>query len=332
VGKSQMNEPHIDSLLAKKITISGFCLCQITISDLKNIDKELKTINVEEMDLCNDGFTQDSRFENQKGYYSARFPGIIFQKDNDNDFVSKIHLTKDFIGKLPDGTSINMKNIHAKDILKIYPNFDTWGSRGCSNYWKLSNDTLSFFVKINKDKNPQYPVDEAYYSEMPIEGIDLVISCYSLSHKKDEFVLFPPDEPMFFVDSIRVNQSALETMYQPTEFAFVSVYKDSNAIRIAGKEAKNGAVYVTTKLFARDHYWNYFKSKSEEYQRLVPDIKTESKVVYVLNNKVLETNFEKELFEINDSNFLDLTTINKAQLKKDYKISGKSIGVSIRTK
>ncbi len=123
-----------------------------------------------------------------------------------------------------------------------------------------------------------------------------------------------------------------ETMYQPQEFAFISVYKDSNAIRIAGKDAKNGAVYITTKLFARDHYWNYFKSKSKEYQMSIPDIETESKVVYILNNKVLRTNFEKELFEINDNNFLDLTIVSRDQLKKNYKTSGKSVGVVIRTK
>ena len=167
---------------------------------------------------------------------------------------------------------------------------------------------------------------------MPVEGIDLVISCYSLSHKKEEFVLFPPDEPMFFVDSTRVNKSALESMYQPTDFAFVTVYKDSNAIRFTGKEAKNGAIYLTTKSFAREHYWQYFSAKSKEYEKLVPDLTSEAKVIYILNNKVLETNFEKELFDINDTNFVELTIINKDKLGKDYNISDKVIGVVLRTK
>ncbi|AEW02211.1 hypothetical protein A4D02_34610 [Niastella koreensis] len=153
VAMPQKNESIIDSLLEKKITVSGFCLCRTTITDLKKIDKDLKRVNVEEMDLCNDGFTQDVRFENQKGYYSTSYPGIIFQKDNDNDFISKIRLTKDFIGKLPDGTFINMKDLQAKDILKIYPNFDIWRSRGCSDYWNLTNDTLSFLLKSIRTKN-----------------------------------------------------------------------------------------------------------------------------------------------------------------------------------
>jgi len=121
-------------------------------------------------------------------------------------------------------------------------------------------------------------------------------------------------------------------MYQPTDFAFVTVYKDSNAIRFAGKEAKNGAIYITTKLFSREHYWKYFSVKSKEYGKLVPDLKSESKVTYILNNKILKANFEKELFDINDTNFLELTIINKDKLGKDYRISGKTIGVVIRTK
>ncbi len=56
------------------------------------------------------------------------------------------------MGKLPDGTPINMKNIHAKDILKIYPTFNNWSSRGMFPIiGKLSNDTLSFLCQ-NKQR------------------------------------------------------------------------------------------------------------------------------------------------------------------------------------
>ncbi len=334
VAMSQENEMQIDSSLARKITISNFCLCRTTFNDLKKLCNDLKQVEVEEMDLGKKCIATDSRYENGKGYYSEKYPGIIFQKDDQN-YISKIRLTKEFIGKLPDGTSVNLNTLLLKDIIQIYPELNSkWGSRGCSDYWNFSNDTLAFFVKIDKNKQPQFPIDEKYYMDKPIEGIDLMISCYDLSHKTDEFALFPPDppdEPLFFLDSIRVNRGVLKA-YQPTEFAFISIYKDSNAIRIAGKDAKNGAVYLITKSFAKGHYWNYFKSKSKEYENLVPNIKAESKIVYILNNKVLTTNFEKELFDINDKSFLDLIIVNKDQLKKEYKISDKSLGVSIRTK
>ena len=85
-------------------------------------------------------------------------------------------------------------------------------------------------------------------------------------------------------------------------------------------------------LFARNSYWNYFKSKSADYKDNVPDLKTESKVVYILNNKLPDSNFEGDLFQINDHNFITLQLITGKQLKNDYKLSGKTIGVVINTK
>ena len=322
-------QTQVDTLLARKLTIAGFCLCKTTLRELKNLDTDLKEVDVEEMDLCKGGFVLDGRFVNRKGYYSKKYPGMIFQKDNDNDFISKIRLTKDFVGKLPDGTPVNMNTILAKDILSFYPNYNTWKSRGCSDYWNLTNDTLAFFVKIDKNKKPQYPIDEAYYLSRPIDGIDLVISCYSIYNNANDLILLPADEPLMFLDSIRINKGVLNS-YKPDEIAMVSVLKDSNAIKVAGKEATNGAIYITTKSFARDSYWNYFKLKSIDYQKSVPDLNTEANVVYILNNKVLKSNFEADLFNINDLNLIELSVISKDELK-NYNLKGKSIGVIIKT-
>lgn len=283
------------------------------------------------MDLGKKCFGKDSRFVNGKGYFSDKYPGLIFQKDQDEDYISKIRLTKGFIGKLPDGALVNLNNLFLKDIINRYPELNSkWGSRGCSDYWSFSNDTIGFFVKIDKDKKPQFPIDEAYYLNKPIEGIDMLISCYSIFNKSSDFTLFPADEPMYFLDSIRINKAVLEA-YDPSEIAFVSVYKDSNAIRIAGNEAKNGAIYIITKAFARNYYWNYFKSKSSDYLKMVPDLKSESKILYILNNKILNTNFEGYLFKINENNFLELNVISKEKLTSDYNISNKALGVIIKT-
>ncbi|HLY71567.1 MAG TPA: hypothetical protein VKR53_17650, partial [Puia sp.] len=92
-----------------------------------------------------------------------------------------------------------------------------------------------------------------------------------------------------------------------------------------------GLIYFTTKSFARTHYWNYFKSKSIEYQKAFPNLKNENQVIYILNGKILKSNIEAELFGINDSNFIELTVISSDRLKNDFNISDKSIGVIVKT-
>ena len=331
-GHSQTNDPALllDTSLAKKITVSGFCLCQTSLSDLKKLANDLRAVDVEEMNLPKNCYGQDGRFESGKGYYSNKFPGIVFQKDQSTDEISKIRLTKEFKGNLPDGTPIDLKNLQLKDVFKIYPKLkDTWGSRGCSNYWSFANDTLFFYVKIDTTKKPQFPIDEAYYYDKQIEAVDLLISCYRIFEKKERYKqLF--NDPVFFIDSVNVTRIEMQE-YEPTDIAVVTVYKDTNAIKLVGEQGKFGAVYVETKKFARNKYWNYFKSKSVDYLKIVPSPQSDSSVIYILNDKVLKTNFEGDLSGIDYKTFIELIVIDKDKLKKEYKVSDKTFGVVIKT-
>jgi len=87
----------IDSAQAKKITINGICLCQTTIADLQKADPQLKEIEVEEMELgkrCGGGTF--GYHENGKGYFSEKFPGMIFQKDQGEHYIGNIWLMRGF--------------------------------------------------------------------------------------------------------------------------------------------------------------------------------------------------------------------------------------------
>lgn len=333
-ANAQEAQTPIDSALAAQITVSGFCLCHTTVADLKHLDKNLEEVSVEEMDLGKRCLGSDSRFVNGKGYYSGSFPGMIFQKDPDNDYISKIRLTRGFRGKLPNGATVDMENLRLKDVLAMYPSFeDQWHSRGCSDFWSFSNDTISFYVRIDTTKKPQFPIDEAYYLSRPVDGIELAISCYDVTNPGDSVSLFPPGEPAFFLDSIRTNSGFLkESGITPTEIAFINVFKGPDAIARAGKDGANGVVDIITKSFAREHYWSYFKSKSADYSKRVPDLGTEAEVVYILNGKIIEKDKESPLFAINDSNFIRLEMIDGNTLEKKYSIVGKSIGVVIKTR
>lgn len=225
------------------IKLSDFKLCELTIDYLKQKDPNLRQIKVEEMDLCSDGFVQDARFENRIGYESQLYPGVIFQKhQSDLNIIAKIHLTEGFKGYLPDGNYIDMKSLKAIEILKKYDNLQTWISRGCSDYWGINQSKeIYFYVKINKDKKPQYPVDEKYYSEKPIVGIDILSDCYSYNEKKSQKI-----KPLIILDGKEVSEESMYSL-KPEDVEKINVIKDKNAIDKYGEKGKNGVVEVFLK-------------------------------------------------------------------------------------
>ena len=228
------------------IKLSEFKLCELTIDYLKKIDPNLKKTEVEEMDLCSDGFVQDARFENKIGYESEIFPGVIFQKyRSESPSIGKIHLTKEFKGYLPDGNFIDMKTLKASDILKKYDSLNTWTSRGCSDFYGIvDHKKLYFYVKINKDKKPQYPVDVEYYSEQLIDGIDIVADCYSYYQQNQKHE--QSKKPLIILEGKEVTEDSIKNL-QPEKVESVNVYKDKSAIDKYGEKGKNGVIEIFLK-------------------------------------------------------------------------------------
>jgi hypothetical protein len=225
------------------IRLSDFKLCELTIDYLIKKDPNLKQTKVEEMDLCSDGFVQDGRFENRIGYESELYPGVIFQKyESRTNTIAKIHLTKNFKGYLPDGNYVDLKILKAIDILKKYDNLNSWTSRGCSDYWGINqNKQIYYYVKINKDKKPQYPVDEKYYEGQPIEGIDIIADCYSF-YKKNE----PKVKPLIILEGKEVSEDYIKNL-KPEDVESIKVIKDQNAINKYGEKGKNGVIEIFLK-------------------------------------------------------------------------------------
>jgi hypothetical protein len=331
-GRCQDGGARVDSSLLRKISIPPFTLCRTTVSDLRQLSDDLREVEVEEMDLGKKCMGEDARFVNGKGWRSEKFPGIIFQKDQGSDRIAKMRLTRDYKGPLPNGVSVDVGRLLLKDVWEMYPTLkDKWGSRDCTDYWGFGNDTIIFFVRIDKKKIPQFPVDYAYYADKPVEGIDLAFSCYSMERSFDEKQPVSASSPVFFMDSVRISQEELK-QYAPTEIAMVSVYKDSHAIAVAGPAAANGAVFIFTKKYARIKYWNFFASRNEEYQKAVPSPGNESSVVYIMNGKLLKDNFEGDLLAVDEASFISLSVITEKELIRDYHVDGRAYGIVIRTK
>ncbi|RXP53647.1 hypothetical protein EC396_10140 [Lutibacter sp. HS1-25] len=224
----------------KPIELSEIKLCELTLSELKQQDENLKEVELIEMDLCSDGFVQDARYENRKGYISKYYKGIIFQKDNYTELISKIRLTKEFKGKLPDGNYIDLSNLTAENVLEKYPKLNTWNSRGCSDYWSLTDEHFYFYVGIEQEKEPRYPLDEKYYLTKPIEGIDIITNCSEYTQKNKI-----KQEPLIILNGKEVSKSEIEK-YNPEDIESVTVLKES-AVEKYGEKGKNGVIIIKTK-------------------------------------------------------------------------------------
>jgi len=111
-------------------------------------------------------------------YTLASQKGVIYQIEENSEYVALIHLTKDFEGKLPNGKFVSLKNFTVSDARKVYPGLD-YGTRDCSDYWNYNNDTVNFYFKIDRNIR-RYPIDEKYYSNKQIEGIDILLWCYKI--------------------------------------------------------------------------------------------------------------------------------------------------------
>jgi len=221
-----------------KNLLSEINLCELTLGELRNQNADLKEVELIEMDLCADGLVQDARFENRKGYKTENFPGIIFQKDRDTELISKLRLTKEFKGNLPDGTYVDLSDLTAERILEKYPEFNTWISRGCSEYWSLTNKKLYFYVAIDKNKEPRYPIEEKYYLSKPIEGIDIVTNCSEDSKEIQS-------KPLYIIDGKEISKSEIYK-YKPEDIESINVLKDSTAEKY-GEKGKNGVIIIKSK-------------------------------------------------------------------------------------
>lgn len=136
------------------------------------------------------------------------------------------------------------------------------------------------------------------------------------------------DNPIFFVDSIKVDKPYIQQM-NPKQVASLSVYTEKEAFDLLGEAAKDGVIYIETIPFAKKRFWTYFKSKSVEYAELVPTVDSDSTIQYILNEKVLKKDYEGNLSSINDKVFKGIKIISKEELIKDYQITDKAFGVLV---
>jgi len=137
--------------------------------------------------------------------------------------------------------------------------------------------------------------------------------------------------PLFFLDSISITREEM-SKFNPNNLASLTLFEGKEAVLTLGDKAKDGAVYLESIPFAKKRFHRYFKTKSREFENLVPNLESDTSVQYILNGKVLKQNQVGDLSSIDDKIFQEIKIISKDGLIKNYGITDKLIGVFIRSK
>ncbi|MBB2148631.1 hypothetical protein [Pedobacter gandavensis] len=136
-------------------------------------------------------------------------------------------------------------------------------------------------------------------------------------------------DPLFFLDGREMLKSELGNV-NPNDIALVTVLRQE-AFKKYGEKGKNGIVLIETKGYCRKLFQGYLSTKSAKYKMLLGDNADDQNIQYILNEKVLNKDYEGDLSSIADSTFIDVNIISSEALKA-YKVTDKQYGVLIKTK
>lgn len=123
--------------------------------------------------------------------------------------------------------------------------------------------------------------------------------------------------PILFLDSVETDISEMQTL-NPYDISNINIVKPKKAKKLLGDKGIGGAIYITTVQAAKNIYWNYFRTKSEEFKRLINSPQADTVVQYILNGKILSDSAAPgTLFLITDKNFKSLEVLDKEKILSD---------------
>lgn len=137
--------------------------------------------------------------------------------------------------------------------------------------------------------------------------------------------------PIFIIDSQRVSKSDLSS-YNPDSIATVVMLYDTSAIKRYGDAAKDGAVIIETRAFARRVFVSFFRKYSLSYDSLFTAVGSDTSFAYIINDKVQKGNYEGNLSAITEDLIEGLDILSKEQIYSKFGITDKQFGIVVRSK
>ena len=109
----------------------------------------------------------------------------------------------------------------------------------------------------------------------------------------------------------------------------MTTYYDKDAKKRFGEKAKDGAVIIETKEFARNRYETFFKSYSKDYEKMLSQTQKRNPIA-LWNDRILTENDEGDLASIDKNLIKEIKIIDQKELIEKYQIQNKTVGVIIK--
>jgi len=155
------------------------------------------------------------------------------------------------------------------------------------------------------------------------------MSCSNhLSPSKAIYKLGP--NPYYEIDGKPVEFNYLITI-NADDIAILTTFYDKEANKLYGEKAKDGAVIITTRAYAKNRFETFFSSTSSEYKELLNKADT-SEIQYILNNRILKNDYEGNLALVTNVNLKSIKIIGDQELSQKYHVLNKKYGIIIYAK
>jgi hypothetical protein len=134
--------------------------------------------------------------------------------------------------------------------------------------------------------------------------------------------------PHFIIDGQASDKSAMQTM-EAEDVASLTAYYGKDAKSRYGDKAKDGAVEIETKAYAKEKYQKVLKEASSEYKSRLEAEGGDNNFQYILNGKALTGNYIGDLACLTPDLLKEIRIVGSEELINSYNIDGKAAGVVI---
>lgn len=181
-------ETRVDSSFTK-FKVDNITTCFTTLTDLKQFGVDLQEIEKNELDSFFIAYSHHS-----DNFYNNQDKGLIIGTYEYTELINTFWLTDKFKGTLTD-KFIDVQNYTVDQMTRDFPEPRfRWSTTGVSPYWIYTNDTINFFITLDKTI-PRFPLDEKHYANHKMKGIQLELSCWKIygpTYAKGDTVLIKP--------------------------------------------------------------------------------------------------------------------------------------------